>query len=567
VSLDALINQSDRVGLSALTESSDSQIDYSALRALVVDDYPGIRSALRLTLSNFGVTKVQLVANAAEAIFQVKQKKYDFILCDFNLGDGRDGQQLLEELRHSNLIAIDTVFMMVTAESYYEKVVATAELAPDDYMIKPFSADSLHGRLEGILLRKRAFRHVYRHFLDQNLEAAITACNELIHNYPKYVVDALRFKGELLVTLGRFEEAEELYQQVIKLRAIPWARLGLARSLHLQKKDDEAEEELRDVLEKSPEMVSAYDLLSDVYLSKKDVTAAQAALEQGVAISAKTVRRQQKLGELAHANGDLDTARTAFTNALEKGRHSIFITPSDFGNLCRVQLEQGDLDGAAATLKKNKSTLQSSPEGKLVTAVTQSLSHTRAGKLAEAAKALDTAAELRAAGTRGDPQMMLDLASACMASGRLDEADGIVAEVAKNAHDSEALLAKARKIYDDAGRTDAGAGVLSSATTGVRKLNNEGVVLAQRGDFKHAVEKLMTACEEAPYNPRIMMNAVWVILKYIDQVGMDETMIEAARRHLAEAERQAPGHARLSGLRLQLKDVETRFGVRRAAPQ
>ena len=551
------------MSLPAIQPASE-YIDYSALRALVVDDYPGLRSALRLTLSTFGVTKIQLVSNAAEAIFQAKNKHYDFILCDFNLGEGRDGQQLLEELRHRNLISIETVFMMVTAESYYETVVATAELAPDDYMIKPFSAEILRSRLEGILLRKRAFGQVYRHFLEQDLEASILACDELIRSKPKYAVDALRFKGELFVTLGRFEDAEILYQQVIKMRAIPWARLGLARALHLQKKEAAAEEELRDVLEHAPEMVAAYDLLSDVCLSKKDAAAAQAALEKGVAISAKTVRRQQKLGEIAYANGDLNVARTAFTHAVEKGRHSIFITPADFGNLCRVQLEQGDLDGATDTLKKNKSTLQSSLEGKLVTAVTQGMVHTRTGKLQDAAKALDVAADLRAAGTHGDAQMMLDLAGTCMTHGRFDEADGIVAEVAKNAHDSEALLAKARRIYDEAGRVDAGANVLAAATTSVRKLNNEGVMLAQRGDYKNAVGKLMTACSEAPFNPRIMLNAVWVILKYIDQVGMDEVMMEAARLHLAEAERQAPGHARIAGLRLQLKEVETRFGMNRA---
>ena len=185
---------------------SDSFIDYGALRALVVDDSPGMRNALRLTLSNFGITKIQMVANAAEAIFQIKNRSYDFILCDFNLGVGRDGQQLLEELRHGNLIALETVFMMVTAESYYEKVVATAELAPDDYMIKPFSAELLCSRLTGILLRKRAFRDVYWHFQAQDLEASIAACDALIHNKPKYAVDALRFKGELLVALGRFEE-------------------------------------------------------------------------------------------------------------------------------------------------------------------------------------------------------------------------------------------------------------------------------------------------------------------------------------------------------------------------
>ena len=129
-------------------------VDFGALHALVVDDSPGMRNALRLTLSNMGMTHVQLVANAAEAIFQVKNKSYDFILCDFNLGEGRDGQQLLEELRHGKLISLETVFMMVTAESYYEKVVAAAELTPDDYMIKPFSAEVLCNRLASILMRE-----------------------------------------------------------------------------------------------------------------------------------------------------------------------------------------------------------------------------------------------------------------------------------------------------------------------------------------------------------------------------------------------------------------------------
>jgi thioredoxin-like negative regulator of GroEL len=121
-------------------------------------------------------------------------------------------------------------------------------------------------------------------------------------------------------------------------------------------------------------------------------------------------------------------------------------------------------------------------------------------------KAVEDARALRERGTRGDANLMLDLAGTCMASGRHDEADGIVAEVARNAHDSEALLAKARKLYDEAGRTEAGASVLALATSDVRKLNNEGVVLAQRGDFRAAVDKLLTAVPK-PSQPRIMMNA------------------------------------------------------------
>ena len=544
-------------------KGKEQTINYENLRAMVVDDYPGMRSALKMTLSNFGITKIDLASNAAEVIFKVGNSHYDVILCDFNLGEGRDGQQLLEELRHRGLINLDTVFIMVTAESVYEKVVATAELAPDDYMIKPFSAEVLRNRLDSILLRKLAFSKAYRHYEANELEATITACDELIRNYPKYVVDALRFKGEILNAMGRFEEAEALYKQVITMRAIPWARMGLAKALHLQKKDAEAEELLHDVLEKTPELVAAYDLLAEVRIAKKDGTGAQEALIKGVAISGKTVRRQQKLGQVAQDNGDLSTARGAFTAVLEKGQHSVFVTPTDFGNLCRVQVEQGDVNAAMDTLKKGKHTLQASPEGQLVAAVVQSMAHTKAGKTEEAKKALEEVARLRGEGARVDEKTMLDMASSYMSHGMHEEADAIVTEVARNAHDSEALLAKAKDLYEQSGRGDAGSQVLAQATSDVRKLNNEGVILAHKGDFKGAMERMRQACQEAPYNPRILMNGIWVILKYLEQSGMDNDLLMEAARLIGEVEKQAPGHTRIVGLRNQLKEVETRFGIRR----
>jgi len=195
--------------------------------------------------------------------------------------------------------------------------------------------------------------------------------------------------------------------------------------------------------------------------------------------------------------------------------------------------------------------------------VAQSMAHTRAGRAEEAAKALDEAARLRGAGARIDEKLMLDMAGACMTHGRHEEADAIVSEVARNAHDSDSLLAKARRLYEESGRGEEGAKVLTAATADVRKLNNEGVILAHKGDFKGAVDRLLTACREAPFNPRILMNGIWVILKYLEQSGMDNDLMEEARRLLADVEKQAPGHARISGLRNQMKEVESRYGIRR----
>jgi len=533
------------------------------MRALVVDDYPGMRSAFKNTLANFGMTKIDLATSAAEAIYRVKNSRYDIIVCDYNLGDGRDGQQLLEELRHRQLIGLETAFVMVTAESLYEKVVSTAELAPDDYLIKPFNAETLRGRLDTILQRKLAFSDIYRLFAQGELEAAMDACDELMKERPKYIVDALRFKGELFNAMGQFAEAEALYKKILEMRAVPWARLGLAKALHLQDKQEEAEELLADIIEDSPEMVAAYDLLCDVRLARRDTQGAQEALQMGTTISAKTVRRQQKLGELAYCNGDLDTARIALATALEKGRHSIFVSAKDYTDLCRVQVEQGDLKGAADTLKDGKTVMQETPEGQLAAAVMQGMLHTKAGRSDQAQRALDEASRLRKSGVRGDYRLMLDMAESCMLNGRHEECDEIVASVARNAHDSEALLAKAKKLYADAGRAEAGGRILSQATAAVRTLNNEGVMLAQKGQLRAGVDKLRQAAQEAPYNPRVAMNAAWVMLRLMEAEGLDHDLMGEVEQLLETAEKLAAGHARIPGLRSKMREIEQRFGIRR----
>lgn len=421
----------------------------------------------------------------------------------------------------------------------------------------------MRNRLDTILQRKLMFSKIYRHFESHELDESVAACDELIRTHPKYVVDALRFKGELLNAMGRFEEAEALYRQIIEMRAIPWARLGLARALHLLKKEDEAEEVLKDILEESTELVAAYDLLADVRLANKDALGAQEALEMGVAISAKTVRRQQRLGEVAFDNGDLETAKGAYTNAIEKGRHSVFVGAEDYGRLCRVQVEQGDTSGALETLRKGKGTLQASPEGQFVSAVVRGMAYAKEGNAAEANRAMDEAARLHRNGARTDERFMLDYAETCMNTGRHDEADAIIRDVARNAHDSEALLAKAKSIYAQAGRSDLGDQLLKDATATVRSLNNEAVLLSKKGDFSAAMEKLRQAHSEAPHNPRILMNTVYVMLKYLEQEGMDHDLLDEATELLLEADKQAPGHARLATLRAQMKDVETKYGIRR----
>lgn len=116
-------------------------------RVLLIDRHPSARNSLRIMLSSLDISAVHNAGTTAEVLRQVKANRFDILLSDYILDDGRDGQQLLEELRQQHLISLSTVFIIITSERAYHNVVSVAELGPDDYLIKPFTADQLQGRL------------------------------------------------------------------------------------------------------------------------------------------------------------------------------------------------------------------------------------------------------------------------------------------------------------------------------------------------------------------------------------------------------------------------------------
>ncbi|MEI7430940.1 MAG: response regulator, partial [Betaproteobacteria bacterium] len=79
--------------------------EMSRMRVLLVDRHTTARNSLRIILSTLGVSGVHSAGTSAEVLRQVKAYSFDIILADYHLDDGRDGQQLLEELRQKQLIS------------------------------------------------------------------------------------------------------------------------------------------------------------------------------------------------------------------------------------------------------------------------------------------------------------------------------------------------------------------------------------------------------------------------------------------------------------------------------
>ena len=135
-------------------------IDWSGKNYLIVDDFIGVRQLLRESLRNLGAKNVDQASSGGEAMANLARVRYDVVLCDYNLGEGKNGQQVLEEARVRNLMVPSSVWLMVSAEKSVESVMGAAEHQPDAYLIKPITEGVLLTRLNRVWHKKQVFRPI-----------------------------------------------------------------------------------------------------------------------------------------------------------------------------------------------------------------------------------------------------------------------------------------------------------------------------------------------------------------------------------------------------------------------
>ena len=117
-------------------------------KILVVDDFAEMRTTLRGMLESYDANAVTMASSGEEAIQLISNNRYDVILCDYNLGDGKDGQQVLEEAKLRGKLPYASVFIMITAETTSFMVMGALEHQPDDYLAKPFTRTVLQSRIK-----------------------------------------------------------------------------------------------------------------------------------------------------------------------------------------------------------------------------------------------------------------------------------------------------------------------------------------------------------------------------------------------------------------------------------
>ncbi len=536
------------------------------MRVLLVDRHASARNTLRMILSTLGITAVHNAASTIEVMRQVKAYSFEAIFADYHLDDGRDGQQLLEELRQQHLISLSTVYMVVTAERGYHNVVSVAELAPDDYLIKPFTADQLQSRLAKALYKKKYFERVFHHLDNGAFVDALAACEALIGKDDQFLYDTLRFKGEILNALGRYEAAKAVYQQVLDNAMVPWARMGLAIALRGLDALAEAETIGTSIIDDFPEYLAAYDFVANVREEMGKLAEAQETLQKASAISPNNSLRQRMVADIAVRNDDLDVAERAYSKVLERHRGSSLKVIDDYTNLTRVMLDRGHTDGARMVTQELRRDWRGNKQGELAALVMDSLCCNQEGEPAKAKLALEKALALHES-IGDDPKakelsqkIAVDLAHACLASGEEDRAKEILSKVAAENHEDRGMIAQIQGVFAKTGNEEAGQSMLAKVGREIVELNNRGVLAARSGDLVNSVQMLIEAVERVP-NLQFLVNASKAIFTLLDRKGWNEDMAQRGIRYLQMAQAKDMRSPKVISARELYQQVARKYGI------
>ena len=119
------------------------------MKVLVVDDFSTMRRIVKNLLRDLGFTNIQEADDGSTALPMLQGGDFDFVVTDWNM-PGMTGLDLLKRVRADETMK-KVPFIMVTAEGEKENIIAAVQAGVSNYIIKPFTPDTLEGKLKAVL--------------------------------------------------------------------------------------------------------------------------------------------------------------------------------------------------------------------------------------------------------------------------------------------------------------------------------------------------------------------------------------------------------------------------------
>ncbi len=535
---------------------------YQRKNALIVDDFPDMRGSIRRMLVNFGIADVETASTGTEAITWCENKYFDIILCDYNLGDGKNGQQVLEELRYRKLLKRTTAYMMITAETTKSMVFGALEYQPDDYLTKPFTQTVLQKRLDRLVLEKEELNEINRAMDEADYDRAIALCDEHIGARSRFEQKCYRIKAQCFLEKHLFKNAQTIYEKVLDDRPVDWAQIGLGRCLMEMGDLDAAEEVFNELISQNCLCLEVYDALAQIKEQRGDIAGAQQLLEYASEISPNAILRQQLLAHISQTNGDLERAEKAHRKVMRLGANSCYDSPENYFKLARcisTQIKYSEskdrkrIGEAEEVLDRARRRYRDSPDVRLQSDVINATVYADAGQMEESRKRIDSVnSRLHTAEDEQiAAQISLDLARCYQSMGDNEQAQQILRELAEKYPHDEAIGEAIDRLSDEP--------LSQKGKEKAIELNRRGKELLSNQQFADAVKLFGEALRHYPNNIAVKLNLLLAMVRNMRADGPTAAQIERCNKVINSVDALAEDHPlyeRFQALWANVEDLE-----------
>ena len=120
------------------------------MNVLIVDDYQTMLRIIKNLLGQLGFKKIDEATDGSAALELMKNKTYGLVISDWNM-EPMTGLDLLKNVRANNDNNQKVPFIMITAESKTENVIAAKQAGVDNYIVKPFNAETLKQKITSVI--------------------------------------------------------------------------------------------------------------------------------------------------------------------------------------------------------------------------------------------------------------------------------------------------------------------------------------------------------------------------------------------------------------------------------
>lgn len=523
-------------------------------KVLLIEDFPDFRDIVKELLRGMGANDVDEASNANDGLRFCQAKRYDLILCDYDLGRGSNGLQLLERLRHQGLLPRSSSFIVMSSELSKEHVLSVLEAEPDAYLAKPFTPALFRKRLGNILRRQEMTKPILLAIDKSAPDQAIALCRQHIKKNGPYSHWCQKLLAELLYQQGQLEESQAIYQKLLQQRPFDWAYIGIGRIQLAIEAYDKALEVLNKAINESPMSLQAYDCMAEAYLALDETAEAQHILEKAVAMSSVSSPRQRFLAEVCWQNQAYEEAIKAFRKNLKLAKNSIHDSVDNHLDLARCLVDlaaQCSIERAKDLGTEAQQLLQSVVKNNhsRTVAVQSKLVESRAFRvqtqLEDASISLSEARDLLEK-LQGDisPMIELELARTFFSNDEEEQGKSVLRDLLKKNPGDTRLSRQVDQLSDEP--------LSSQGREKVNQINRRGAELYQQQNFLGAIKEFNKAQSLFPKHVGLKLNLVQAMLGELERSGEQEEFETRTRHYLDQLQDVQAGHKdfeRLQNLR------------------